>query len=207
MKENNIMIVALQETRIGTNSKEARGAYTWYMSGEVKPKEDKYTNDNFTWAGVGFIIDNKFTQYIEDVIPHTDRIIQLKLKGACPINLINIYMPQAKRTEKYKEDVYKKLDEITSKTKGKGPLYILGDWNARMQKQQNKEERKVFGRWTLEPDKTKVQELSEEVTWNRQRCIEFCLKHNMYLTNTTFQKRIEKTSTFRKPGKDNLFQK
>ena len=63
MKYNNIMVVALQETRIGTNSKEARGAYTWYMSGEEKPKEAKYTNSNLTWAGVGFIIDNIYTVY------------------------------------------------------------------------------------------------------------------------------------------------
>ena len=55
MKEEDIKILALQETRINTNSREARGSYTWYFSGEYKTKKDKeYT------AGVGFVIDNKF---------------------------------------------------------------------------------------------------------------------------------------------------
>jgi len=192
MKDNDIMIAAIQETNIGSNTMEARGSYIWYMSGETKSKEAKYT------AGVGFVINNKFKKYVEDVIPHTDRIMQIKLKGTCNINLINIYMPQANRAEEEKEAVYKKLDEITSKTKGKGPTYILGDWNARMQKQQNKEERKVFGQWTLEPDKTKVHELSEDVLWNRTRCIQFCLKHKFFLSNTKFKKTKEKTATYRK---------
>ena len=67
-----------------------------------------------------------------------------------------------------------------------------------MQKHQNKEERKVFGQWTLEPEKTKVHELSEDVLWNRTRCIHFCLKHKFFLTNTKFKKTKEKTATYRK---------
>ena len=144
MKENEIMVLALQETSIGTNQKEARKAYTWYMSGETKQKEiERYT------AGVGFVIDNNFAKYIEDVIPHTDRIIQLKLKGTCNINLFSVYLPPATTTKsaeknwtKFKEDVYQKLEIITNKTKGKVPMYIMGDWNARMQKAQNKTEKR-----------------------------------------------------------------
>ena len=141
-------------------------------------------------------------------------MMQLRLKGTCNINLISVYLPPAERAipkdkdkekekqkwEQDKEKVYQKLDEITSKTKGKGPTYIMGDFNARMQKHQNKEERRVFGKWTLEPEKTKVHELSEEVTWNRSRCIQYCLKHNLILSNTRFKKTKEKTATFRWPG-------
>ena len=65
MNENEIMVLALQDTRIEQNQKEARGAYTWYMSGETKQKDiEKYT------AGVGLVIDNNFAKYVEDVIPH-----------------------------------------------------------------------------------------------------------------------------------------
>ena len=118
IKENEIMVLALQETRIEQNQKEARGAYTWYMSGETKQKEiDKYI------AGVGFVIDNNFANYVEDVIPHTDRIIQLKLKGPCNINVFSIYLPPATTTNsaennwtQFKEDVYQQLEAITNKT-------------------------------------------------------------------------------------------
>ena len=110
MKENEIMVLALQDTRIEQNQKEARGAYTWYMSGENKQKEiEKYV------AGVGLVIDNNFAKYVEDVIPHTDRIIQLKLKGTCKINIFSIYLPPATTTKgeeknwtQFKEDVYQK---------------------------------------------------------------------------------------------------
>ena len=95
---------------------------------------------------------------MEHIIPYADRIMQLKLKGTCSINLISVYLPPAVslviKPEKEKGEIYKKLDEITRKAKGKGPTYILGDWNARMQKQQNKEEKKVFGKWTLEAGKS-----------------------------------------------------
>ena len=85
MINKNIKILALQETRIDTNSRESRGEHTWYMSGEIKiiAREDNYT------AGVGFVINNKYIKYLEDVIPYNDRAIQLKLKGTCNINLIN----------------------------------------------------------------------------------------------------------------------
>ena len=79
-------------------------------------------------------------------------------------------------------------------------MYIMGDWNARTQEALNKTDRKAIGNWTLEPEKTKVQELSEDVTWNRDRCIEFCLKQNLILANTKFKKTKEKTATFRTPG-------
>ena len=110
MKENEIMVLAIQDTRIEQNQKEARGAYTWYMSGETKQKDiEKYT------AGVGLVIDNNFAKYVEDVIPHTDRIIQLKLKGTCKINIFSIYLPPATTTKsaeknwtQFKEDVYQK---------------------------------------------------------------------------------------------------
>ena len=50
MKKEDIKILAIQETRTDTNSREARGAYTWYLSGEYKTKQDQtYT------AGVGFV--------------------------------------------------------------------------------------------------------------------------------------------------------
>lgn len=91
------------------------------MSGETKQKEiEKYT------AGVGFVIDNNFAKYVEDVIPHTHRIIQLKLKGTCNINVFSIYLPPATITKseeknwtQFKEDVYQKLEKIQIKQKAK----------------------------------------------------------------------------------------
>ena len=83
-------------------------------------------------------------------------------------------------TQEEKEKEYRKLEDITNKIKGKGPAYILGDWNARMQKQQNKEEAKVFGKWTLEPQKCKVHELSDRVQWNKIDAYNFVKNTNSF---------------------------
>ena len=65
MKQKQIKILGLQETRIGTNTKLTRKEFTWFFSGEIK------WQDNFT-AGVGFIISNEFVQYITDLEPVSD---------------------------------------------------------------------------------------------------------------------------------------
>ena len=191
MKKNNIKILALQETYIKQNTKEARKEYTWYFSGENQQNDSSWT------AGVGFVISNDYVKYIEEIIPHTDRIMQLTLKGTLTINLINIYIPQAERPEEEKEKVYNTTDKITKQTIKKGPTYIMGDWNAKVRKARNKEERKAIGKLTFEPDKISIHKQSENVTWNRNKCIDFCLKYNLALSNTFFKKPIHKTATYR----------
>lgn len=186
--------MALQETKVKENTKEARKQFTWYFSGEKQHTKSEYT------AGVGFVISNDFVKYVEDIIPHSARIIQIKFKGTIQINRISVYMPQAGRTEEDKEIVYKELSNITSKAKGKGPMYIMGDWNARMQRHISKTERMVFGKWTFDSRNIDVKDLADNVAWNRNRCINFCLQHKLILTNTLFKKPIEKTATHRIVG-------
>ena len=113
MKEDDIQIAGLLETRIGRNQKEARGEYTWFLSGGSKTIEEKYT------ARVGFVINNKFMKFVEDIIPHTDRLIQIKVKGSCEINIVNLYLAPASREEREKETIYQALEKlITTKRKG-----------------------------------------------------------------------------------------
>ena len=52
----------------------------------------------------------------------------------------------------------------------------MGDWNARIRKARNKEERNIIGNWTLEPNTVSIHKQSENVTWNRSKCIDFCKK-------------------------------
>ena len=70
MKKNNIAILFLQETHSDMDSRESRGSYTWYFSGEKKLVDDQWK------AGVGVVIDNKHLQHVVDVEPINDRIIR-----------------------------------------------------------------------------------------------------------------------------------
>ncbi len=48
--------------------------------------------------------------------------------------IIGAYIPQAHRPKEEKEHTDKELEAQLRKYKAKGPLYILGDMNARIQK-------------------------------------------------------------------------
>ena len=59
-EEKQHRILFLQEAHAKTNSREAKGNYTWYFSGEVRLPGVDWT------AGVGVVVENKLTQHITD---------------------------------------------------------------------------------------------------------------------------------------------
>ena len=113
------------------------------MSGEEKHTPSEYT------AGVAIVINNKLLKYLKDIITISDRMMILTLKATCEINIICLYIPQAMRPTEEKERVYKELHKNTNKYKNRGPLYVIGDWNAKIRRAQNKAERKHIGKWTF----------------------------------------------------------
>ena len=96
MKEKEVWITGLQETRIGQDSRESRKEYTWYFSGE-KHKDKKKVH------GVGCVINNKIIQHIEDIEPINERIMTVTLKAILPIKIIICYAPIANRDTEEKE--------------------------------------------------------------------------------------------------------
>ncbi len=95
MKRKGIHVLVLQETAIDTNSREIRGEYTWYFSGEKK------TITNWTY-GVGIVINNDIVKNVDDIIPITDKLIVIRLKGTLETTIIGTYMPQAHRPKEEK---------------------------------------------------------------------------------------------------------
>ena len=64
------------------------------------------------YAGVGIIINNKWGKYVNDAIPHNNRIVELRLEGAAPITTVVVYAPQAGRPQQEKDDFYTKINSI-----------------------------------------------------------------------------------------------
>ena len=95
MKKNNIDILGAQETHISHNSKERRQDFTWYINGNEEGERE--------FAGVAWVVSNKLNKYICDVIPHNHRITELRIEGASPITLLNVYAPQSGRTTEEKQ--------------------------------------------------------------------------------------------------------
>ncbi len=46
--------------------------------------------------------DNEMVKNIEDIIPISDRIIVLRLRGTMPVTIIGAYIPQAHRPKEKK---------------------------------------------------------------------------------------------------------
>ncbi len=195
MKRNNIAILLLQETHTAMDSREARGNYTWYFSGEKKLIEEQWT------AGVGVVIDNKHVQHIMDVEPINDRVIRIMIKGRLPTTMIGAYMPQAGRSEEDRDKAYENLSRIIRKYRGRGPMYVVGDMNARIQKAEGRLEKEHIGKYTFEPETAeKPHERSQMVTENREKIITLCQTHKLRIMNTMFKKQKEKLATYRNVG-------
>ena len=52
MKEKDVMLLGIQETRIKTNTKESRKEFTWFFSGESRTQDHCH--------GVGLVVHNSF---------------------------------------------------------------------------------------------------------------------------------------------------
>ena len=61
-----------------------------------------------------------------------------------PISLVRVYNVTAMSELEDKENIYKELVRMWNKLKHRGPVYMMGDWNARIQ-QTNGGTRYLFG--------------------------------------------------------------
>ena len=184
MKERQIAVLAIQETHVGTNSKETHKEHTWYFSGEVRSREG-YT------AGVGFVIENRFLQYVEDVEPVNDKLCLLRLRHAAPITLIATCIPQAMKPEEEKIQMYKLITKQMEKYTHKGPTYTLGDFDARVQTRLSPADEQSIGPRTFDHRSADPLGRSEEVICSRQLFIDFCTENHLKAMNTYFQKQHE----------------
>jgi endonuclease/exonuclease/phosphatase family metal-dependent hydrolase len=144
--------------------------------------------------------DNRFIQYVDDIEPVNDRLCVLKLRHAAPISIIAVYIPQAFIAEEEKEAVYKVLTEHTRKSVHKGPCYVTGDFNARIQARISTDEEAVIGPHTFDKHNADPLSRSDEVVQNRQLFIDYLTNNRMKAMNTYFQKPDEKLATFRDLG-------
>eukprot|EP00975_Prorocentrum_lima_P071364 12937256-Prorocentrum_lima.AAC.1 len=70
---------------------------------------------------------------MEDIEPVSDRIMRLTLRYIFATYMFMRVCPPAPRPDSEKDNFYETLQAITSKWTSKGPTYILGDFNERVQ--------------------------------------------------------------------------
>ena len=94
----------------------------------------------------------------------------------------------------------KKYKTVIDKKKNKGPMYICGDWNARLIYPTSEEEELIMGKHTLHEDPTAMNLFTAGMNDNRERMIELAKTYNLVAMNIRFRKRPEKLATYRAPG-------
>jgi len=122
--------------------------------------------------------------------PISDRIIAMRLKMA-PVNvlILQAYAPCENETEEEKDCFYESLDEVIRKyKKGRESLVVMGDFNGKVGS--NKEEDTV-GSYGLGARNE-----------NGERLVNFCKRHNLFVTNTWFQQKMSAQPTWISPDEE-----
>ena len=48
------------------------------------------------------IVRNQMNKFVTDIIPHSSRIVEIKLAGTAPISILAVYAPQSGRPQEEK---------------------------------------------------------------------------------------------------------
>ena len=152
----------------------------------------------YTEAGLAIAINNKYKQNIDTIHPISDRLMAITLKGTVNISFINIYAYTATATQEQKELLYKQLKASQIGLRKQGPVYTMGDFNARIQKADNTQEEKVIGQHTFDKQNIGITGQADDVADNRELFISHRLENNQFIANTWFQKQDKQLCTFRK---------
>ncbi|XP_023309952.1 uncharacterized protein LOC111691409 [Anoplophora glabripennis] len=126
-------------------------------------------------AGVGCIIHKKMVQQINNWKAWSERILEVRLKdeGSHQKTVIVVYGPNEDDRAECKDQFWEKLTKVTEEAKGE--IYIAGDFNSRVGKGDH-----IY--------RTIVGEQGENVRNNNGiRLLDFCLMHNLVITNTYFK--------------------
>ena len=115
-----------------------------------------------------------------------DRMISVRFQGK-PFNItvIQVYVPTSNTDEAEVERFYEDLQDILELTLKNDVLFIIGDWNAKVGRQ---EIRGVTGKFGLGV---------QNKAW--QRLAEFCQENTLVIANTLFQQHKRRLYTWTSP--------
>ena len=149
---------------------------------------------------MAFIIKNAMAKHITDIIPHSNRITEMRIAGSAPVTILNIYAPQSGRTKEEKDAFHQELRNIIKKIPKKGPYLIIGDWNAKVQEADTEEEQQWIGEHTFCKGTETTWQQTEGVEENREALLEHCREFTLAICNTRFCKPDFKLATWRTMG-------
>ena len=188
MIQYNIDIVCMQEVRRSTSEH-------YFTEEGFKIILSGGSGSGPEWAGVGFVVSPRLANHIAGFCQVSSRLayIKLKIAGGTAV-MFNAYAPHNLKLIEDRFEFYEQLSTHFEKVSTNGPKIILGDFNARIGSKRLGEDEVVgdfgFGREAVH--KVEVP--------NRDLLLEFCLSHQMVVSNTFFDKPLENKVTYHEPG-------
>ena len=192
MEASKTEIMVLQETHVGDNRKDINEKYTWFYGGVGEERTIR--------EGVAVVIKNEMRNYVQDVVMVSERIIILKLRGTVPITVIGVYAPTALATEAKKTMFYKTLKNEARKAKNRGAVFLMGNFNARVQAKISEEENMV-GPYTFDRENIRISTQEQNVIDNRENMLEFVANSDSIIASTFFKKQERKLITYKEKRK------
>ena len=135
-KKRSIDILVLTETHVLGQAQEGgtHEEYTTFFSSDPDECNTFRYGRKSEEAGVAIMIRTTMLPSILSIRSHGSRLMSMRLRTTPPTRYIAVYMPQAcGATWETKSEYYDKLNEIMDTMPKHEPLYILGDFNARLQ--------------------------------------------------------------------------
>ena len=118
-------IAAFQETRLAENGTLREKDYTLYWQGRAEGEVQL--------QGVGFAVRNSLLSTIQPPTVGTERILTLQLSTFMGfVSIMSVYAPTLCSTPEIKDQLYEDLDAIIDMVPDSEPLFLLGDFKARL---------------------------------------------------------------------------
>ena len=181
MKDHGISILGLAETH-------------WKDSGFFKSETGNtiyFSGHQESRNGVAMIVTPQVERAVCGFRAINDKAIHLKLLGTgCIVNVIQVYAPTSMAEEEVLEDFYTSVEEALRSIPSQEITMIMGDFNAKVGSTNTEENlSRIMGNFGLGSRNERG-----------DRLIDFCLEHQLSLTNTMFQHHPRRLYTWISPG-------
>ena len=188
LSKYDIDIAALSETRLPGISqfKEEKGGYVFFTSGK-SPDEPRL-------SGVGFAVKSELARSLQSLPKGlSDRImtLTLELELDTRVTLVSCYAPTMNRPDQEKDDFYQRLREVIDGIRHKDKLILMGDFNARVGDD--------FHTWNGVLGHHGVGRMND----NGLRLLSLCREYDLTITNTVFQQKNCRKTTWMHPRSNN----
>ncbi|KAL0195131.1 hypothetical protein M9458_008703, partial [Cirrhinus mrigala] len=179
LRRLNIDIAALSEVRLPDEGslQELGAGYTLYWSG--RPASERKL------SGVGFMVKTSIASKMENLpTGHSDRIISMRLplRRQQHVTFLSVYSPTLLAEPAEKDKFYTDLRNLLQRTPADDKVIILGDFNARVA-------------WQGVLGKHGVGSCND----NGRLLLEFCAEQQLSITNTIFQQKDSRKTTWMHP--------